>query len=502
MKISLSIFLLLIISAFDLVGQVELQNPFKKGEKIKLPKIESAQKLTGDLLKQFDRKNPVSTTFDDAIYEAEVLGDFEPNEGDYRPLDIQPKSKNGGFQLKSGLYTMNAKSFCLRGYTYGPTRGDGHLYAPLKGKKAGFVQAILERYGNKPEIPQQDVQVLLWAIIAGADMNTLGAQYAKTLNELFTQEELLKYRGKEWLEGIADKELAEFKQSLLNKATPKLQKIIEADNKIRSMVQQNKSFQEIEKIAIIAGVAPREDMIREVSKGRWSYHPDGFFVRFFPNGYKQTRVDVYVPFEGAVQLDKKGRVVDINEHSKQDKEVEFNPCTMVASPANQSSQRIGVSPVPCESKDKYEIVFYAYNMGKKYEDKNGDIQTSFSGHIFVGYFINGNLHQVKGFSPELWDNIFENKPGRVNRFTDESHLVKYADDWFRVRVTKEKYFAAFDIEKDDYLLIFDDCVSYADDVAESIGLLTPLFAFTYRDFLYPMKFLKYIRDNNSSNQLE
>lgn len=96
----------------------------------------------------------------------------------------------------------------------------------------------------------------------------------------------------------------------------------------------------------------------------------------------------------------------------------------------------------------------------------------------------------------------DNNPSRVNRFTKESHLVKYDDDCFRVKVTKEKYYAALDIEKEGYLLIFDDCVSYADDVAESIGLLTPLLAFTPTDFLYPLKFLKYLRDNNSSNQLE
>lgn len=146
--------------------------------------------------------------------------------------------------------------------------------------------------------------------------------------------------------------------------------------------------------------------------------------------------------------------------------------------------------------DNYEIKFYAYNMGKKYKGKNGEDKMSIPGHIYVGYLKNGKLNEVRGFSPELWENIFDNKSGKVDRFTDEKHLVKYADDWFKVSVTKEQYYDALAIQKEGYLLIFDDCVSYADDVADSIGLLTPVFVLTPKDFLYPMKYLKYLRENN------
>jgi hypothetical protein len=300
---------------------------------------------TNKLIAKFEKGQPISTTFDDAIYEADFLGNFEPNENEYRPLDIQPKAEKVGYKLQSGFYTLNARSFCLRGYTYGPSKGDGHLYAPLKGKKADFVQSIIEHFAAKPEVPQQDVQVLIWAIIAGADMNTLGEQHSKTLNSLFTTKELLDLTAKGWADEYVDSQITEWKKSLLGKTPAKLQELLDADEKIRSMVKGNKSFQEIEKVAIIAGVAPR-DMIREVSKGRWSYHPDGYFVRFFPNGYPQTRVDVYVPYKDAVQTDASGKAVGLNVDAKESKEVIFNPSGMVASPANRPSQRIGVSPVP------------------------------------------------------------------------------------------------------------------------------------------------------------
>ena len=273
---------------------------------------------------------------------------------------MQAKAKTGGYILRSGVYSMNAKSFCLRGYTHGPSRGDGHLYAPLEGKKANLVQSILESYGDKPEISQKKVQVLLWAIIAGADMNTLGEQHSKTLNELFTVQELLEFQGKDLLNGFADNQLNEFKKLAFDNASPKLRNLLEADNKIRNMVQQNKSFQEIERVAILAGAAPREDMIREVSKGRWSYHPDGFFVRFFPNGYSRTRVDVYVPFEGDLSYDALGKPKLVENNSPMVKEIVYNPSKMVASPANQSSQRIGLTTLPVDDINCFNTFLSSY----------------------------------------------------------------------------------------------------------------------------------------------
>ena len=80
-------------------------------------------------------------------------------------------------------------------------------------------------------------------------------------------------------------------------------------------------------------MAPLSTRIREVSKSRWSYHPDGYFIRFFPSGYQKTRVDVYVPYAEAVQMNKQKKVTSINEQLKQPMEVSFNPALTVAVPA-------------------------------------------------------------------------------------------------------------------------------------------------------------------------
>lgn len=326
---------LLLFMSLGLYAQFNLGDIIKS----KVPEI-------GKVLNLFESSGPISTNFDDADFEVELLRDFEPSREAYRALDIQPTEVAGGFRLRSGLYTMKARSFCLKAGTYGPSSGDGHLYAPLKGKKSDFVKTILTRYANKPELSQQKIQVLLWAIIAGADMNNLGSDHLFTLSQLFSVEELLKYKGKDWLTGFADKEINALKSKITGQIPPQLQMVLNANNNLRQLLQQNSTFQQLESIAVLAGIAPVSDMARQVSKGRWSYHSNGYFVRYFPEGYAQTTIDVYVPFEGSIDVNKKGKVTAVRHDVGNVKEVVFNPADMVAVPANRSSQRIGVSAVP------------------------------------------------------------------------------------------------------------------------------------------------------------
>ncbi|MFN0215069.1 MAG: hypothetical protein ACKVT2_12505 [Saprospiraceae bacterium] len=492
-----SIYSLLFSTAFLLQPHSAFSQWDKLKEKVQ-KKAETVLEGAGDgrvskLISKFEKGQPISTTFDDAIYEADILRNFEPEESQYRPLDVQPKTTNGGgFRLQSGLYSMNAKSFCLRGYTHGPSKGDGHLYAPLKGKKADFVQSILEHYAAKPDIPQKDVQVLLWAIIAGADMNTLGEQHAKTLNALFTPRELLEFQGKDMLNGYADKQIDELKRNLLGNTPPQLQALLDADNKIRTMVKDNKSFQEIEKVAIIAGVAPR-DMIREVSKGRWSYHPDGYFVRFFPQGYPQTRIDVFVPFEDAVQTDASGKAISLKDSAKKPKVVDFYPSKMVASPANRPSQRIGHTPVPVEPSGNYELIFYSFNEGTEVPTSKTDptLKGSFAGHMYIGFAKNGIIESVRGFSPRTPGTMVDDG-ATVDANTDERYLLGYHTRCFAVEVSKLQYNNMLATTMSGYTVGTNDCVTYVDKIAELLGMVTP----TFNPTVFPDSYMEYLQENN------
>jgi hypothetical protein len=281
-----------------------------------------ADKMGDKAMSDWLSNAPVSTGFDQAIYEVGFLSDFEPSEEDYAMLASQPYHKTEGFMLSPGAYTMQTRSFCLKAGTYGPSHGDGHLYAPLKGKSADFVQQILWRYGQNPQVPQGKVQVLLWAVIAGADMNTLADEHQQTLYQLFTIGDLARFKAKHSATSYARTKIAEFSVGMRTRLAPAL----EAESKMRDMVRRaNVAYDEFERVAMLSGEAPMEDMVRQVSRGRWSYHPDGYFVRYFPNGYKQTRVDVFVPEEIVEEMDSMDRIVAFQDPLLGRIELEYNP---------------------------------------------------------------------------------------------------------------------------------------------------------------------------------
>lgn len=472
----------------DLSGQIKL--PSLKGVlgKPDKPVVSDTSDL-GKVLQYLEERSPVSTNFDNAIYESEVMADFEPAPDQYLPLELQPTAEKGGFKLRSGLYTMMAKSFCLKAGTYGPSRGDGHLYAPLAGRKREMVETILERYAKHPEIPQQKIQVLLWAIIARADVhNLLKSEHFISLKKLFTLAEL----GKMIVVDIANQEIDNKINVLDSKMPPIVKKALHAEQEIQNLITSNPIYERLEQVAVLAGIAPAQDMIREVSRGRWSYHPDGYFVRFFPHGYQRTRVDVYVPNTGNVELDASGnQVLSHNARAQgESKEVVFNPAKMVAVPANRSSQRIGVSPVPSEPVGNYKIKFYAYPPCTEVVKSDGLRHNSFSGHIYVGFFENDKLKIIKGFGPDgksFWD---------ASNLSEETHLVRFAKKTFEVTVNKIDYENALSINKNGYFIGINDCVSYADNVADAVKLKTP----STTDFvLTPMGFLEYLIDHNSNS---
>ena len=58
------------------------------------------------------------------------------------------------------------KSFCLKAGTYAPSKGDGYLYAPLKGPKKEMIDKVVKNWYKNQDIEQNDVQALIWAILA------------------------------------------------------------------------------------------------------------------------------------------------------------------------------------------------------------------------------------------------------------------------------------------------------------------------------------------------
>jgi len=276
--------------------------------------VPGAQWPTGQLRELLDKTSlhrvidgdpPVTTGLDDALTGIDFLDRYKPS--GFAPLSAQPQNSAGAFHVGPGAYHFVAESYCLHAGTHGPGGGDGYVSAPLQGPKRDAVRHILQDAVAHPEIPQQDIQVLLWAILARTRIGDMPRKTQVTAARLLTPAQLLDLNGGA-LGLVPDRAWREAAQSL----PPTVGRAFEAEARLRQMLTTfDASFDEIERLAVLAGDPAPDPASREIPQGRWSYHPGGYFIRFFPSGYSRTEVQVYVPEPMTLVRDSAGRIAAI-----------------------------------------------------------------------------------------------------------------------------------------------------------------------------------------------
>lgn len=263
---------------------------------------------------------PISTSLKDAIWGDAKTDGYTPPVGALN-LTTLPRTPEGGFVLAPGYYKMHAQSYCLHAGTYGPGGGDGYLLGPVKGSAQLAVTTILRNSVAHPEIPQRDIQLLLWAIVARAKFEDLDMRLKGVAATLLPKKMLL---------SLNRSALSVFSNPQLNSITGgmpgPIRAVVEAESRLRGLLTTpGSSYSEIERVAVLGGVAPRGEGSIDVPATRWSLHPDGYWVRYKPNGYSNTWVELWVP-KGSKGV---GKVYD--------------PGTAIAVPVNTSRQRLAQS---------------------------------------------------------------------------------------------------------------------------------------------------------------
>ncbi len=330
---------------------------------------------------------PITTGLSDALYGVPFIDDFSPKH--YVALDTAPRGSNGGYLLRPGIYSGTILSYCLNSGAYAPYKGDGYLYAPLKGSKAEVVRKILKRSVLHPEIPQNEIQTILWSIEDGVPIaefprnrqcyltELLGEEELRSIDASSIDYELLKrecvavmeaspppqnmtspeeamraYRSgayfspedqrrfEQMLESNVEKGLIPKEALEMFRLSMEYQRLAEGPNgldgqklkelqgKANEMTESTRrweqqlrgmltsltaKYEEIERAAVLFG-RPREDKnTPKIPKKRWSYHLDGYYIRFDPNGYSETTVEVYVPERLEVTRDEKGRITSVKD---------------------------------------------------------------------------------------------------------------------------------------------------------------------------------------------
>lgn len=263
---------------------------------------------------------PISTSIKDAIWGDSSQDGFTPKVA-ARDLTTLSRTPQGGFVLAEGYYRMHAQSYCLHAGTHGPGGGDAYLLGPVKGSAREAVISILQNSVSHPEIDQHDIQMLLWAIVSRAKFEDLSPKLKGVAAVLLSKKQLL---------GLNRSALSVFSNPQLNSITGGMpgpvRTVIEAESRLRGLLTTpGSSYAEIERVAVLGGVAPRGEGSIDVPASRWSLHPDGYWVRYKPNGYSNTWVEIWVP-KSARGI---GKVYD--------------PATAIAVPANTARQRLAQS---------------------------------------------------------------------------------------------------------------------------------------------------------------
>lgn len=260
----------------------------------------------------------ISTSLEDAVWGVDSLDGYNPGEAEFRTIADLARSEHGGFLLEPGLWQMHTQSYCLHAGTHGPGGGDGYLYAPPRGMSEAAIIAIVRNSINHPEVPQRDIQVLLWAIISRAKFEDMSAEMKLTVARLLDEEMLLQLN-RTALDLVPDVVL----QQALQELPPFVRQVVEAEARLRRMLTEGYgSYDELERVAVLAGMAPEGPGSRAVPSGRWSLHPDGYYVRYLPNGYSYTVTQIWVP-QGSPAVGK-----------------EYDPSMHIAVPGNTARQRL------------------------------------------------------------------------------------------------------------------------------------------------------------------
>ncbi len=269
--------------------------------------------------------------------------DFEPES--FRPATWLARTATGGFVLEPGAWEFRAESYCLKAGTPRPARGDGFALAPFTGPRAAIIQHILENAGRVPAVTQEQIQVLLWAIVARTDVRDFDAGLQRAAAQLLTPGEMAEL-STDTLGRVAQQSL----ERNVNRLPAIARQVFAAEAGVRELIARHASYAEIAAAAVLDNGDPGR-ALREIPRGRWIGQA-GYFVRFLPEGYARTTVQLYVP---GVDLSLKDvgelrrvigaprRGTDAGIAAARRGGATYEPGDGAAVPGNAGGQRLGVS---------------------------------------------------------------------------------------------------------------------------------------------------------------
>jgi hypothetical protein len=246
------------------------------------------------------RGDVLTTRLDHAYSEFPLLDDWDPI---FPSGSRPPQRADGALVLRPGVFEFAVQSYCLDLAKGVPHRGGpGYLPAPLKGPHADIIRNILRNSAKHPHIAQSKIQTLLWAIGSRTKVSDLSADMQQVARALLRSDEILRlnFDARDWMGVLTGNLPFEFRQAL--------QPMMQVHQLLR---HGRETFEQLERLAVRLGPPPSGANGHSVPYGRWSYHPKGFFIRYLPDSYSRTRLQVSVPERFSVQRDELRRILSV-----------------------------------------------------------------------------------------------------------------------------------------------------------------------------------------------
>jgi hypothetical protein len=246
----------------------------------------------------------------ESIDQPQIATDAKP-----ASLNDLPQTQDGGFVLKPGFYEAEFKTYCLQPGTPDPRQGDAYLQGRVSGYRKEIVESVLLNSRDHNEIPQKNIQLLLWSVVSGSNFNSLSTSVQSDAMKLLTPKQIFELRG-----GV----LGAIKN--VSSATG----LLDANSDIKKLFEASvHSYEAYEKLAV------RQEASRVIKTGvkadQWYKQKENYYVRYFPESYKKVRIQVYVPEN---LLDSTNKLN--NEY------VVFDPTGQQAMPAYTNAQKLGI----------------------------------------------------------------------------------------------------------------------------------------------------------------
>jgi hypothetical protein len=235
-----------------------------------------------------------------------------------QPLTDLSQTEEGEIVLAEGYYEANYKSYCLQPGTPDPSERDAYLQSPLQSYRKEIVETVLRNSLQKPHLNQKNIQLLLWSVVSGSDYNKLSWPVQLTAQELLTRKQVFELKG--GVMGVV---------KTVAKALPET-KFTGAHTNMKQLFESGaNTYEAFERVAVLRekSVVHRADYKKE----QWYKQQGGYYLRYFPSGYQQVKIQLYVP-KGT--LDSAG-MQDGNY-------LLFDPVNHMAVPANSNAQRLGI----------------------------------------------------------------------------------------------------------------------------------------------------------------